>query len=163
MSIDRKLVEHLLCVHDKARSRCAECREGALPKPGPGVYADHATLTVIMETPSDNMCNKGIWKRNKYRVAAQQATEEAWKRASQPKFIGPCRVWYMVYTSKLARDPYNLIAQARKFCTDALVNIGCLPGDARKHLRRPDKSDWCEVDRKAPRVEIHIEQVNEEF
>lgn len=133
-----------------------------LPKPGPGVYADHATIIAIMDAPSMNNALK--------RVAAKIATrkefvlyfERGWVTAGRPKFRAPYRIKAVrVYAANMKMDPTNMRMPVEKYGIDCLVAVGCLPGDGWKHIQPPiGEYSWF-VDVLHPRIEMDIEQVQE--
>lgn len=79
-------------------------------------------------------------------------------RAQHPKahFTRPVVMHYTWYEKDLRRDCDN-IAFAKKFIQDAFVKAGILIDDSRKYVR--GFTDSFGVDRKNPRVEIEMEEV----
>lgn len=101
-------------------------------------------------------------RESRYKAAAMkkqvQRTIALVCRAQHPKahFTKPVRIHYTWYEKDLRRDCDN-IAFAKKFIQDAFVRAGILIDDSRRYIT--GFTDNFAVDRKNPRVEIEMEEL----
>lgn len=76
------------------------------------------------------------------------------------KIKSPCRMQYTWYERNRKRDMDNVSSYGRKVIQDALVHGGYLSGDGWNHII--GFSDEFRVDKKEPRIEVEIEEVQNE-
>lgn len=104
-----------------------------------------------------NRGNAGRYMANKKKQALQE--EIGWyarKELGKVRIQPPVQIEYRWIEPNKRRDLDN-ISFAKKFIQDALVDIGLLEDDGWKFISHT--SDFWEVDKKNPRVEVKIVEV----
>lgn len=101
-------------------------------------------------------------RRNRYQAAKMKREAEKiviWSaKASRLKKVkNPVMMFYTWFEPNKKRDKDN-ITFGRKIIQDALVKGGYLPGDGWAHII--GFADEFQVDKKEPRIEVVIEEVN---
>ena len=103
-------------------------------------------------------------RRNRFQAAQMKRDGEmvvSWCiRASHLKKVSrPVVMRYKWYEPNQKRDKDNISSYGRKIIQDALVREGILQGDGWKYIR--SFSDEFYVDKKDPRIEVEIMEVND--
>lgn len=101
-------------------------------------------------------------RRNRYRAAQMKREAEElviWsaKASRLRKFKNPVMMFYTWFEPSRKRDKDNISGYGRKVIQDALVKGGYLPGDGWAHIIG-FADEFC-VDKKEPRIEVVIEEV----
>jgi Holliday junction resolvase RusA-like endonuclease len=99
---------------------------------------------------------KGRGKYQPYNIMKEQYTETImWHAKKLPKF-GKVNISITWYEKDARRDIDNIMG-GQKFIMDSLVKIGTIKDDSQKYVKSINHQ--FEIDRKNPRIEILVEEV----
>ena len=81
------------------------------------------------------------------------------RRAHLKRIKGPVRIRYVFFEKDRRRDKDNIAGIAHKFVQDALVKSGILENDSWNYVT--GFSDEFQIDKKNPRIEVELIEVND--
>lgn len=117
-------------------------------------------FTVPGRLPGYNDLHQNWQKSRRVKQEAMEWVMWSAKAARIKPIQGRCQVDLVCYEPNARRDPDNVISGARKVILDALQRLGVLAGDGRKYVSKAI-NDRVEVDRKNPRVEVEIKEIED--
>ena len=131
-------------------------------------------LVIHRTLPDLNDVIDGAHKVYHYRGSARNFGDAIMKRHEQARIENdirrqlhgvhikkPVRLTYALWERDKKRDWDNVLSIAMKYCNDALVRTGVLQNDTQKWVRAYGEPVLM-VDRENPRIEITIEELEEE-
>ena len=118
-------------------------------------------LTIPGRLPGYNQLTTGHWaRRNRVKREALELVGWEIRRQRIMPVCGRATVRIVCYEPNRKRDPSNVRAGAEKVILDALQECGIIRGDGWAWL--DDVPAAVTVDRRAERVEVRIEDANQE-
>jgi Holliday junction resolvase RusA-like endonuclease len=112
-------------------------------------------LATLNEYTNDQRTNPHKGAKTK-RTATRKCTKFVrYAMSKKVKFAFPCRLKFTWFDSNKKKDPDNIAFQ-KKFILDGMIEAGFMENDGWKHIK--GFSDYFEIDKENPRVEIEIEE-----
>lgn len=120
--------------------------------------ADKGRLGSLNEYIND--CRRNVYKANNAKKRDEQIVSIAIRRdLKKVRITRPVWLHYHFYEVNAMRDWDNVTGYAHKIIQDALVRAGVLKDDSQRYVT--GYTDYFYHDKKNPRIEVEIEEVEE--
>lgn len=118
------------------------------------------SFVIYGRLPGYNQLNSGHWAvKNRLKQESMRLVQIAAMADKIRPVKGQAKVRITCFEPNAKRDVDNVKAGANKIILDALQGIKIIEGDGRKYIVEV-LNPQIEIDRKKPRIEVEIEQVN---